>query len=63
MLGYSSKEVIGTHYSKYIHPDYVEKVNETKLIMNILYEDQQMINAVMEEIKKINKMKNDIYVY
>ena len=46
-----------------MNENYVEKVNETKLIMNILYEDQQMINAVMEEIKKINKMKNDIYVY
>jgi PAS domain S-box-containing protein len=27
ILGYSLKEVMGTNYSKYIHPDYVEKVN------------------------------------
>jgi len=27
ILGYSLKEVIGTNYSSYIHPDYVEKVN------------------------------------
>ncbi|MBK8601172.1 MAG: PAS domain-containing protein [Flavobacterium sp.] len=27
ILGYSLKEVTGTNYSSYIHPDYVEKVN------------------------------------
>lgn len=28
MLGYSSEELLGTHFSKYIHPDYIEKVND-----------------------------------
>jgi PAS domain S-box-containing protein len=26
-LGYSAREVIGTHYSTYVHPDYIEPVN------------------------------------
>ncbi len=26
-LGYSAREVIGTHYSSYVHPDFIEPVN------------------------------------
>ena len=50
MLGYSSKEVIGTHYSKYIHPEYVEKVNH--FLKNTDFNDSSSATIEFPIIKK-----------
>lgn len=50
MLGYSSKDVIGTHYSKYIHPDYVEKVNH--FLNNTNFNDSNSATIEFPIIKK-----------
>ncbi len=41
---------------------YTEKVKETQIIMNTLCDDQQMIQAIKEEIKKVNKMTSELSV-
>lgn len=41
---------------------YTEKLKETKIIMNTLCEEQQMVQAVKEEIKKVNKMNSELNV-
>lgn len=41
---------------------YIEKIKETKSIMNTLCEDQQMAHAIKEEIKKTNKMSSEVNV-
>ncbi len=50
MLGYSSKEVLGTHYSKYIHPEYVEKVNH--FLKNTDFDDSNSATIEFPIIKK-----------
>jgi len=41
---------------------YAEKLGETKVIMNTLCEDQQMVHAIKEEIKKVNKTNSELNV-
>ncbi len=42
--------------------NYIEKVRETKIIMNTLCEEQQIVQAIKDEIKKVNKMNSELNV-
>ena len=62
------KEISDVNKIKKIHKNiqmkenYIEKVKETKNIMNSLCEDQENVHLIKEEIKKINKMNSDVNV-
>lgn len=42
--------------------NYIEKVNETKEIMNLLCVDQSDIATIKEDIKKNNKLNSEVVV-
>jgi hypothetical protein len=42
--------------------NYIEKVNETKEVMNFLCNEQANISEIKEEIKKNNKTNTEILV-
>jgi hypothetical protein len=43
--------------------NYFEKVNETKEIMNLLCNEQELIHGIKEDIKKNNKINTEILVF
>jgi hypothetical protein len=42
--------------------NYIEKINETKEIMNLLCLDQSEISNIKEDIKKNNKLNTEVLV-